>query len=273
MTINFATTKAAIKRHLSIIGKRIYTKEGTNLFSNITVSSVEDAIFEQYIQAAAQNVEAMLRQLVTFYSVISGTQIEITLENKRGDVNFDTRCGELINSYVVLFSVGEYLSMTHPELAAKYAKDAEGAIHALFSYAFYKGGPTHESAKKEYPLVLVDEEHDTFGFIVPPSDIMPSFFGNTTITISTATNGSGINVYGANDGVLQQNYFISAGTTPFELTDAEKRGFLNNYIDNNTDAFVFVPTSSNTGGLMYVTIEEPQTSAIDFTDPTGTVTT
>ena len=142
MTITFSDIKSAIKRHLSIIGKRMYTKDGQNMFSNITVSSIEDPIFNQYISAAAQNVESLLRQLVTSYSLTTDTSVTITLVNTRGSSDFDTRCGELIKTYITLFSVGEFLAMTHPELAEKYSRDSSNAIQSLISYAYHKNPPT-----------------------------------------------------------------------------------------------------------------------------------
>lgn len=140
MTLTFSALKSDIKRHLSIIGKRMFAKSGENMFSNITVSTVEDPIFEQYIKSAAQNVEALLRQLVTAYSETT-TTITLTLVNTRGSSDFDTRCAELVNTYVVLSSVGEYLAMTHPDLAEKYRADAANAIQSLIMYAFHKNAP------------------------------------------------------------------------------------------------------------------------------------
>jgi len=150
MTITFTTIKQAIKRHLSIIGKRLYDKEGKNLFSNITVSSAEDPIFEQYIAAGAQNVEALLRQLLTSYS-ITASSITMTLTNTRGMADFDTRSGDMITTYITLFSVGEYLGMAHPELAAKYQTDATNAMQSLLAYAFHKEPPTAATAN---PLTI-----------------------------------------------------------------------------------------------------------------------
>lgn len=140
MTITFSSVKSAVKRHLSIIGKRMYTKEGQNMFSNITTSTAEDPIFDQYISAAAEGIEAMLRQLVTSFSLTS-SQFSITIANTRGSSDFDTRCNELVTSYVTLFTVGEYLSMTHPDLAEKYRQNAAGAMHSLLTYAFFKNPP------------------------------------------------------------------------------------------------------------------------------------
>lgn len=140
MTLSFTTLKSAIKRHLSIIGKRLHDKDGQNIFSQITVSSAEDPIFDQYISAAAQNVEAMLRQLVTDYSTTT-TSVTMELTNTRGTDDFDTRCQEFITTYITLFSVGEYLAMTHQELAEKYRVDAANAIQSLMAYAYHKNPP------------------------------------------------------------------------------------------------------------------------------------
>lgn len=144
MTITFSTLKSAIKRHLSVIGKRLYTKEGRNMFSDITVSTAEDPIFEQYISAAAQNVESLLRELVTSFSVAS-SQVSLTLANTRESSDFDARCQELVTTYLTLFTVGEYLAMVHPELAEKYRQDSVQSIQSLLAYAFYKKPPTSPS--------------------------------------------------------------------------------------------------------------------------------
>lgn len=140
MTISFNSVKQAIKRHLSIIGKRMYDKDGKNMFSNITVSTAEDPIFEQYIAAGAQNVETALRPLLTSYLYTqSGITIELT--NTRGADDFDSRCMELIMTYITLFSVGEYLGMAHSDFARKYVTDSESAMTSLQMYAFHKEAP------------------------------------------------------------------------------------------------------------------------------------
>ena len=151
MTITFSTIKAAIKRHLSIIGKRTFTKDGQNQFSQITVSTAEDPIFEQYIVSGAQNVEAALRQLLVQYTATVPQSIEIVLRNTRGTTDFDTRCGDMISTYITLFSVGEYLAMTHPEMAQKYQADADGSMQSLMAYAYHKEPPKAATAN---PLAI-----------------------------------------------------------------------------------------------------------------------
>jgi len=142
MTITIATVISAIKRHLSIIGKRLYTKDGKNMFSDITLSSAEDTpILTQYINASAQNVEAMLKQFITA-TVLNGSTIEITITNTRGDNDFQPRTSDLIDSYIRLNTIGEYLSMTHPDIAKKYLDDAMQRMEALVEYVVYKNPPT-----------------------------------------------------------------------------------------------------------------------------------
>jgi glutamine synthetase adenylyltransferase len=142
MTITVATVISAIKRHLSIIGKRLYSKDGKNMFSDITLSSAEDTnILTQYITASAQDVESVLKQFITA-STYSSSAVSMTITNTRGDSDFETRTQALAESYVTLNSICEYLSMVHPDLAAKYQRDARQRIESLVEYVFYKKPPT-----------------------------------------------------------------------------------------------------------------------------------
>ena len=141
MIINVSTTISAIKRHLSIIGKRLYNKEGKNMFSDITLSSAEDTqILTQYIEASAQDIEAALKQFITASSY--DTTISMTITNTRGDTDFETRTQAMAESYITLNSVGEYLSMLHPDIAQKYQRDAQQRLETLIAYVFYKKPPT-----------------------------------------------------------------------------------------------------------------------------------
>ena len=141
MTLTITTIIAAIKRHLSIIGKRLYSKEGKNMFSDITLSSAEDTqILTQYINASAQDIEAALKQFITASTY--STTISMTIANTRGDSDFNARVQDLSESYVTLNSVGEYLSMVHPDIAQKYQRDARQRLESLIAYVFYKKPPT-----------------------------------------------------------------------------------------------------------------------------------
>lgn len=150
MDIHYSDIKSKVRWHLSNIGKRIYSKDGKNMFSNITVSSVEETLFDQYIEEAAQNVEAIARQMVTQFNLIPKTQhteamITITLVNTRASEDFDTRAKELITTYITMYTLQEYLSMSHPELAAKYQKTSTDALQSIMMYVYHKEPPAQAS--------------------------------------------------------------------------------------------------------------------------------
>lgn len=136
-TIPLDGVKPKIKKHLSIIGKRLYDKEGKNLFSNITVSSAEDGIFDHYVSAAAQNIAGALAQFVTSYSDTS-----IKVNDARWNTTLPPALVNAAQSYALLFSVGEYLAMTHPELAEKYYRDAQGMMNTVIATAYHKEPPS-----------------------------------------------------------------------------------------------------------------------------------
>lgn len=127
------------------------------MFSDITLSSAEDTqILTQYITAAAQDVEAVLKQFISA-TVVTGspaTSISMTIQNTRGDSDFETRVKDLSESYITLNAVGEYLSMLHPDLAQKYYRDAKQRIEMLVSYVIYKKAPA-STADPLSPTVAV----------------------------------------------------------------------------------------------------------------------
>lgn len=140
MTLTISTIVTAIKRHLSAIGKRLYSKDGKNLFSDITLSSAEVELLNGYITSSAQDIESVLKQFITA-STYNGSTVVITITNTRGDSDFETRTQALAESYVTLNAIGEYLSMLHPDLAQKYQRDAKQRMESLVAYVFYKKPP------------------------------------------------------------------------------------------------------------------------------------
>lgn len=163
MTITVSSIISDIKRHLSIIGKRLYDKEGKNMFSNITTSTAEEPIFEQYISAAVKEVDSALLPIIVSHE-ITATNIVYELENTRGKYgdDFESHCEGYIKSFIVLYVVGRFLAMTHPDMAEKYTVDSSNAIMSLVQYAFYKEPPT--APTHHYPTELsVDEDSIDIG--------------------------------------------------------------------------------------------------------------
>lgn len=141
ITISLSGLTPKIKRHLSVIGKRMYDKEGKNLFSNITTSTAEDTIFEHYTDLAAQNIAAALANFVTAY-----TNSSITVQSERWSAQVKVALKNAAESYALLFTIGEYLAMTHPDLAKKYQEDAVGTMATIVTTAANKVAPTQVSA-------------------------------------------------------------------------------------------------------------------------------
>lgn len=116
------------------------------MFSDITLSSAEDQqILKQYISASAQDIEAMLKQFIT-NATYSGDSITITIQNTRGDADFESRTQDLVTSFITLNSTGEYLSMVHHDLAEKYHADARQRMVSLVEYVVYKKSPTQSAS-------------------------------------------------------------------------------------------------------------------------------
>lgn len=148
MNIAISDIKKDMKAHLAIIGKRLYDKEGKNLFSNVTLSTAEEPVIEQYISTAAQNIEALLQHFITGFSVTQ-KNVTISIHNTRGASDFSQRCEEMVKSYITIYVVAEYLAMTHPEMAEKYRQDAGNALLSLQLYVFHKQAPTEPTKSYE----------------------------------------------------------------------------------------------------------------------------
>lgn len=153
MELSLDNLKSAVKRHLSVIGKRMYTKDGHNMFSNITVSTAEDPIIDNYLLVASQAVYSLLHQVITSWS-ISGSTITATLVNTRNDSDFENKAKDFIESFMTLSATGDYLSMAHPDIAQKYKGDATGAMQSMLMYVFYKK-PVTPTADPLSPTVVV----------------------------------------------------------------------------------------------------------------------
>ena len=136
MNITILTVLSSVKRHLAALGKRL-SKDGKSVFSEITVSSAEEPLLTQYIKTSAQDIEATLKMFISS-ATYSTTSISMTIENSRGDADFATRVQDMAESYITLNCVGEYLSMTQPELARKYQDDAQQRIDSLLAYVAHK---------------------------------------------------------------------------------------------------------------------------------------
>jgi len=150
VTIDWTNVENAVKKHLSIIGKRQKNENGS-LYAGITLSSKEEEdIMKQYINAAAETFVGYLTPFVTQYS--SGDFLIFILENTRwADNNNGITVpfeGNFMG-YAVAYVANALLGMNYPELAKKYADDMQRHLESAINLIFYKTPPKVSSANYE----------------------------------------------------------------------------------------------------------------------------
>lgn len=166
ITIDWSHVKDAVKKHLSIIGKRQKNQEGT-AFSGITLSSVEEDIMNQYINAAAETFVGELAPLITFYN--SGDFLVFKVKNTRWADNTDSVTvpfeGNFMG-YVVAYVANAVLGMNYPELAKKYAEDMQNHLKAAVNLVYVKQPPKVSTAKYEdvNGECEIDENENKIGY-------------------------------------------------------------------------------------------------------------
>ena len=142
ITIDWSHVKNAVKKHLSIMGKRQKNPEGNTAFAGITLSSAEEYVMKQYINAAVETFAGEMAQLVTYYD--SGDFLTFKISNSRWagtetsvTVPFE---GNLIG-YVVAYVENAVLGMNYPDLAKKYESDMTNHLNAAIKLVFVKTEP------------------------------------------------------------------------------------------------------------------------------------
>lgn len=68
ITIGYADIKSKVKKHFSIIGKRLSDKQGNILFTGVTLSSTEEDILKQYVKDAAETFVSSFSPLIAGYT-------------------------------------------------------------------------------------------------------------------------------------------------------------------------------------------------------------
>lgn len=146
MTIEISGVISDVKRHLSVIGKRLYTKEGKNMFSDITTSTAEDPIFWQYVEAGVETVRSALQPVLGKLELNAAVQtLDVTFRNERAEAGAENYVGNHVKTYLTLYTLGEYLGSVRPESAEKYRAGADSIMTALQMYAYHKEPPVAAS--------------------------------------------------------------------------------------------------------------------------------
>lgn len=142
ITIDWNNVENAVKKHLSIIGKRQKDNNG-GLFAGVTLSTEEEKVMKHYINAAAETFAGEMSPLITYYN--SGDFLIFTLTNSRWANGTDGRTvpfeGNFMG-YVVAYVANAILGMNYPELAKKYESDMTNHLNAAIKLIYIKKEPS-----------------------------------------------------------------------------------------------------------------------------------
>lgn len=148
ITIGYADIKSKVKKHFSIIGKRLSDKQGNILFTGVTLSSTEEDILKQYVKNAAETFVSSFSPLIDSYTDNTDDVVFTYQRNRVSEGKANAFCS-LFKSYVVDYVAYSVLSMTYADSASKYADDMTNHVISALKLIFQKDAPTSGSKTME----------------------------------------------------------------------------------------------------------------------------
>ena len=148
ITIGYADIKSKVKKHFSIIGKRLSDKQGNILFTGVTLSSTEEDILKQYVKDAAETFVSSFSPLIAGYTDNTDDVVFTYQRNRVSDGKANTFCS-LFRSYVVDYVAYSVLYMTYADSARKYAEDMANHVNSALKLIFQKDAPASGSKTME----------------------------------------------------------------------------------------------------------------------------
>lgn len=148
ITIGYADIKSKVKKHFSIIGKRLSDKQGNILFTGVTLSSTEEDILKQYVKDAAETFVSSFSPLISGYTDNTDDVVFTYQRNRVSESKANAFCS-LFKSYVVDYVAYSVLSMTYADSARKYADDMMNHVNSALKLIFQKDAPTSGSKTME----------------------------------------------------------------------------------------------------------------------------
>lgn len=148
ITIGYADIKSKVKKHFSIIGKRLSDKQGNILFTGVTLSSTEEDILKQYVKNAAETFVSSFSPLIDSYTDNTDDVVFTYQRNRVSEGKANAFCS-LFKSYVVDYVAYSVLSMTYADSARKYADDMTNHVNSALKLIFQKDAPTSGSKTME----------------------------------------------------------------------------------------------------------------------------
>ena len=148
ITIGYADIKSKVKKHFSIIGKRLSDKQVNILFTGVTLSSTEEDILKQYVKDAAETFVSSFSPLIAGYTD-NTDDVTFTYQRNRVSEGKANAFCSLFKSYAVDYVAYSVLSMTYADSARKYADDMTNHVVSALKLIFQKDAPTSGSKTME----------------------------------------------------------------------------------------------------------------------------
>lgn len=148
ITIGYADIKSKVKKHFSIIGKRLSDKQGNILFTGVTLSSTEEDILKQYVKNAAETFVSSFSPLIDSYTDNTDDVVFTYQRNRVSEGKANAFCS-LFKSYVVDYVAYSVLSMTYADFSRKYAEDMANHVNSALKLIFQKDAPASGSKTME----------------------------------------------------------------------------------------------------------------------------
>lgn len=147
--INISVTSSAlkekVKRSLSIIGKRAVDVNGNNIFEQITLSTNEEPILDDFFAAAIAAIAADLGKIATLASANSG--YTLTLDNPRiHPTRLTVALQAAVDNYMVAYALFSWFVVTAPKIAEKYKVEADNHRAFILTIALEKEPPKTNEA-------------------------------------------------------------------------------------------------------------------------------
>lgn len=148
IAIGYADIKSKVKKHFSIIGKRLSDKQENILFTGVTLSSTEEDILKQYVKDAAETFVGNFSPLIAGYTD-NTDDVTFTYQRSRVSESKANAFCSLFKSYVVDYVAYSVLSMTYADSAKKYADDMTNHVNSALKLIFQKDAPASGSKTME----------------------------------------------------------------------------------------------------------------------------
>lgn len=138
VNIDEASIIKRIKVHLSIIGKRLNQKPGDKNYQNITLTTNEDNLIEDYFKGAVAYLAGQFPEVLVSYRSDGPISFDDASRASNAQMN---ALDDIYSSYILSYCIASYLSMINADLAKKYQQEAASYLTAARNVIYSKTVP------------------------------------------------------------------------------------------------------------------------------------